>query len=69
MSDGVFLPPGDPDDVEGQFVGDPTLTDGATLYETALGPHEPIADFYKAVALTVIASVLGFIDDEIEFVP
>ncbi|MET0992691.1 MAG: hypothetical protein ABWY20_00810 [Mycobacterium sp.] len=63
------LPPGDSDDVDVQFVADPTLTDGAALYEAAFGPHEPRTDFYEAPALTVIASVLGFIDDEIEFVP
>ena len=63
------LPPGDPDDVAVQFVADPTPADGAALYEAAFGPDEPQTDFYDATALTVIASVLGFIDDEIEFVP
>jgi hypothetical protein len=62
------LPPGDPDDVDVQFVPDPTLTDGEALYEAAFGPDEPRTDFWDATAQAVIASVLGFIDDEIEFV-
>lgn len=62
------LPPGDPDDVDVQFVPDPTLTDGEALYEAAFGPDELRTDFWDATAQTVIASVLGFIDDEIEFV-
>jgi AcrR family transcriptional regulator len=60
------LPPGDPDDVNVQFISDPALTDGAALYEAAFGQHEPKTDFYEAPARSVIASVLGFIDDEIE---
>jgi hypothetical protein len=45
------------------------LTDGVSLYEAAFGPHEPSTDCYEAPALSVIASVLGFFDDEIELVP
>ena len=43
--------------------------DGASLYEAAFGQHEPKTDFYEAPALSVIASVLGFFEDEIELVP
>jgi hypothetical protein len=58
------LPPGDPDDADVQFVPDPTLTDGEALYEAGFGPDELRTDFWDATAQTVIASVLGFIDDE-----
>jgi len=45
------------------------VTEGAALYAAAFGPDEQEPDFFEATALSVVASVLGFIDDEIEFVP
>lgn len=61
------LPAGDTDDINVQFVANHAITDGAALYEAAFGPNEPKTDFYAASARTVIASLLGFIDDEIQF--
>ena len=55
--------------VQIQYVSAPSLTDGIALYEAAFGAHEPKTDFYEATALQVIASVLGFFEDEIELVP
>jgi len=61
-------PAGDLEDVQVRFVDDAYLRDGAALYAAAFGAEEPGPDFYEAPALSVIASVLGFLDDEINFV-
>jgi hypothetical protein len=45
-----------------------TRVEGAALYTAAFGPEEPATDFYAAPALSVIGNVLGFFEDEIEFV-
>jgi hypothetical protein len=42
---------------------------GLTTYEAAFGAHETKTDFDEVTALQVIASVLGFFEDEIELVP
>jgi hypothetical protein len=42
--------------------------EGAALYTAAFGPEGPATDFYAAPALSVIGNVLGFFEDEIEFV-
>ena len=61
------LPPGDPDDVNVQFVTDPTLTDGAALYEAAFGERTKDR-LLRSNSPGCIASVLGFFEDEIELV-
>jgi len=57
-----------PSDVQIQYVSDPSLTDGIALYKAAFGATKPKTDFYEATALQVIASVLGFFEDEIELI-
>ena len=61
-------PPGDPKDVQLQYVSDESVDSDEAMYRAAFGSTADITDLHASMLPGMLASLLGFADNEIEIV-
>ena len=61
-------PPGDPEDVQLKYVSDESVDSAETAYRAAFGPEADMTDLHAGMLPGMLASLLGFADNEIEIV-
>jgi hypothetical protein len=61
-------PPGDPGDVEIRYVSDESIENAEGAYKAAFGADADTTDLHGGMLPTMLASLLGFADNEIEIV-
>jgi hypothetical protein len=59
-------PLGDPEDVQLKYVSDESVESAEAVYRTAFGPEADMTDVHAGMLPEMIASLLGFADNEIE---
>jgi hypothetical protein len=59
-------PPGDPEDVQLKYVSDESVKSAEAVYTAAFGSEADRTDLHAGVLPTMLASLLGFADNEIE---
>jgi hypothetical protein len=61
-------PPGDPGDVEIRYVSDESIENAEGVYKAAFGADADTTDLHASMLPVMLASLLGFADNEIEIV-
>lgn len=59
-------PPGDPEDVQLKYVSDESVKSAEAVYTAAFGSEADSTDLHAGMLPTMLASLLGFADNEIE---
>jgi hypothetical protein len=59
-------PPGAPEDVQLKYVSDESAESAEAVYRAAFGPEADTTDLHAGVLPAMLASLLGFADNEIE---